>query len=204
MRFCSWCISDKASRSDDEGDSDSVAGPSKTKSAQSSTCKAPIEVKLDVKRPEALFTEYADPEQEDVIGAEGMERLCADANIPMEGARPLLLAWQLNAKEMGAFSKDEWSKGLDELKIVNLEGLSSALADLEDLLILRKPAPKRPTSGSVSKAAKQGLSVDKYKKDRYWQYAADVESSFLQFYMFCFGLVKKEFVERLIISWDHF
>lgn len=119
MRFCSWCISDKASRSDDEGDSDSVAGPSKTKNTQSSTCKVPIEVKLDVKRPEVLFTEYADPEQENVIGAEGLERLCTDGNIPMEGARPLLLAWQLSAKEMGTFTKDEWSKGLDELKCVS-------------------------------------------------------------------------------------
>lgn len=218
MRFCSWCISDKALRSDDEGDSDSVAGPSKTKNVSSSTNKAPIQVKLDVKQPEELFNEYADPEQENVMGTEGMERLCVDANIPMEGARPLLLAWQLNAKEMGTLTKDEWSKGMEDLKcvllhisfcrlliiaprIANLEGLSSALADLEDLIILRKPAPKRPAPGSVSKAAKQNLSVDKYKKDRYWQYAADVQSSFLQFYMFCFGLVKKEWVKCFTDIW---
>ena len=117
MRFCSWCISDKSLRSDDE-DSDSLADQSKVKGMPTSTSKAPIEVKLDVKRPEELFSEYADPDQDSVMGAEGMERLCTDAKIPMEGPRPLLLAWLLNAKEMGTISKDEWTKGLDELKYV--------------------------------------------------------------------------------------
>lgn len=64
----------------------------------------------------ALFETYADSDNADVIGPEGFTQLCTDAQISLEGALPLILAWQLGAKEMGKFTKDEWTKGMELLR----------------------------------------------------------------------------------------
>jgi DCN1-like protein 4/5 len=63
-----------------------------------------------------LFKKYADEDEPNTIGPEGFEKLCTDAQIPLDGALPLILAWQLNAKDMGKFTKDEWTKGTESLK----------------------------------------------------------------------------------------
>jgi len=63
-----------------------------------------------------LFKSYADEDAPDVIGPEGFERLCADAGMPMEGARPLIFAWQMQAVEMAKISKQEWVQGMATLK----------------------------------------------------------------------------------------
>ncbi len=49
------------------------------------------------------------------MGPEGFERLCADAGMPMEGARPLIFAWQMQAAEMAKISKQEWVQGMATL-----------------------------------------------------------------------------------------
>lgn len=52
------------------------------------------------------------------IGAEGFEQLCTDADISMEGALPMLLAWQMDATEMAKITKEQWSQGMDVLQCV--------------------------------------------------------------------------------------
>jgi hypothetical protein len=64
----------------------------------------------------SLFKTYADPDDPNVIGPEGFQQLCTDADISMEGALPLILAWQLDAKEMAKFAKDEWFRGMEALQ----------------------------------------------------------------------------------------
>lgn len=64
----------------------------------------------------SLFETYADDDDPETIGPGGLERLCNDAEIPMDGTMPLILSWQLDAKEMGSFTKDEWIKGTSMLK----------------------------------------------------------------------------------------
>lgn len=64
----------------------------------------------------SLFKTYADSDDPNVIGPEGFEKLCSDAEVSLEGALPLLLAWQLGAAEMGKISKSEWEKGTAELR----------------------------------------------------------------------------------------
>ena len=68
---------------------------------------------------EQLFADYADEDEPSVVGAEGLEKLCIDASISMEGAQPLLFAWLLDASELGRLTKEEWVKGLDALECVN-------------------------------------------------------------------------------------
>lgn len=67
-------------------------------------------------RMEALFTSFAEDDNASQIGAEGLERLCSDANISMEGPQPLILAWLLEASAFGQLSKEEWTKGMHSLK----------------------------------------------------------------------------------------
>jgi DCN1-like protein 4/5 len=64
-----------------------------------------------VQQAEALFSRFADDDSPDVIGAEGFERLCNEAQVPLDGAMPLLLAWQFDSRKMGNISKKEWMEG---------------------------------------------------------------------------------------------
>jgi DCN1-like protein 4/5 len=65
-----------------------------------------------------LFNRYTKKDDKTVIETEGFEQLCSDANIAFDGALPLILAWQIGAKEMGKFTKDEWVKGTSTLRCV--------------------------------------------------------------------------------------
>jgi len=65
-----------------------------------------------------LFSTYTAKDDKAVIATEGFERLCTDANIPFDGALPLILAWQVGAKEMGKITKDEWVGGMSSLRCV--------------------------------------------------------------------------------------
>lgn len=66
----------------------------------------------------SLFSSYADPDDPSVIGPEGFERLCADAEVSLEGALPLILAWQMGASEMARISRQEWEKATADLRYV--------------------------------------------------------------------------------------
>jgi len=177
--------------------SDDEPGPSKSakkSSAAASKSKAvaptksqPSPSKAEIYTParaDALFKTYADSDDPSVIGPEGFEKLCNEAQIPLDGALPLILAWQLDAKEMGKFTKDEWSKGTESLKIASLSQLTTAVTDLQNLLIWGKPALKRPAA-SAKKA-------DPYDRSAYWKYADDSKAAFHKLYSFCFALAKPE------------
>lgn len=71
-----------------------------------------------------LFKSYADEDTPDVINPEGFERLCRDAEMPLEGARPLIFSWQVEAKEMGKISRDEWVQGMATLKLVMMSSVT--------------------------------------------------------------------------------
>ncbi|KAJ3497790.1 hypothetical protein NMY22_g19664 [Coprinellus aureogranulatus] len=131
----------------------------------------------------ALFQKYADSDDPSVIGPEGFEALCTDSGIPLEGALPLILAWQLDAKEMAKISKEEWVKGMETLKIASLPALAAALNDLQNMLILQQ--------GAVPKSSgKKGADV--YDKTVYTTYAQDIKTTFGKLYTYCFGLAKQE------------
>ncbi|RXW21120.1 hypothetical protein EST38_g4745 [Candolleomyces aberdarensis] len=147
--------------------------------------KAPTSAKYEpytAQRALALFAKYADSDDPNVIGPEGFEALCTDAGIPLEGALPLILAWQLNSQEMAKISKDEWVKGMATLKIASLPALSTALTDLQNLLILQQGAVQKPT----------GKKDDVYDRTLYNSYTQDAKGSFGKLYTYCFSLAKQE------------
>lgn len=125
----------------------------------------------------SFFNAYADPDEPNAIGPEGFEKLCSDAGLSMEGAMPLILAWQLEAQEMARISKEEWIKSTGTLRISSLRQLSVALTDLENLLIYGKPP--------VQKSKKEP-----YERRNYWSYTSDVNAVFRKLYIYCFQLVK--------------
>ncbi|KDR81895.1 hypothetical protein GALMADRAFT_58902 [Galerina marginata CBS 339.88] len=63
-----------------------------------------------------LFSTYADSDDANVIGPEGFEKLCTDADMPLDGPRPIVFAWQMGAKDMAKITKDEWVSGTSTLK----------------------------------------------------------------------------------------
>lgn len=67
-------------------------------------------------RAQALFKSFADDDNPDVIGPGGVERLCTEAGIPLEGAQPLILAWQFKAQEVAKLSRTEWLQGTEALR----------------------------------------------------------------------------------------
>ncbi|KZP32551.1 DUF298-domain-containing protein [Athelia psychrophila] len=182
----SCCSANNAARSDDE------AGPSKVPPKKSKEAPA-----KDVLAPQpytpalalSLFNTYIDPDTADTsdpsIGSDGFERLCSDAQIPLDGALPLVLAWMLDAQEMAKIGKDEWVKGTAKLQISSLHAFGAAIRDVEALLLLDKPPIKRPLPKTGGK-----LEKEPYNRDQYWTYAADKKGAFLKLYGFCFALAK--------------
>jgi DCN1-like protein 4/5 len=79
-----------------------------------------------------LFSQFADEDASDVIGAEGFERLCKEAQVPLDGVLPLLLSWQFGSHEIAKISKQEWMEGtaalrcaVSSFKMTSLIGLDS-------------------------------------------------------------------------------
>lgn len=68
------------------------------------------------KRCLAWFREYTTPDDPDLLGPEGMEKFCEDIGVEPENVVMLVLAWKMNARQMGFFSQQEWLKGLIELQ----------------------------------------------------------------------------------------
>jgi DCN1-like protein 4/5 len=79
-------------------------------------------------RIEDLFVTYADVDDPSIMGGEGLERLCADANIPMDGPQLLILSYLVGATELGRLRKEKWVTGLHLLRytlsqVVHLTGI---------------------------------------------------------------------------------
>ncbi|KAM4627755.1 DCN1-like protein 5 [Polymixia lowei] len=73
----------------------------------------------------AWFQEYTGPDK--VLGPEGMEKFCEDIGVEPENIIMLVLAWKLEASNMGFFTKEEWLKGMTSLQCDCTERLQSKL-----------------------------------------------------------------------------
>jgi DCN1-like protein 4/5 len=48
-----------------------------------------------------------------------MEKFCEDIGVEPENVAMLVLAWKMNARQMGFFTQQEWLRGLMELQSVS-------------------------------------------------------------------------------------
>ncbi|XP_060525257.1 DCN1-like protein 4 [Cylas formicarius] len=86
------------------------------------------------KRCLAWFRGYTMTDDPDTLGPEGMEKLCHDLAVEPENIVMLVLAYKMQARQMGYFTKEEWLKGLSELQCDNLQRLQYRLEYLRCLL----------------------------------------------------------------------
>ncbi|XP_028320799.1 DCN1-like protein 5 [Gouania willdenowi] len=78
------------------------------------------------------FHEYIGADK--VFGPDAMERFCEDIGVEPENVVMLVLAWRLEAVNMGFFTKDEWVRGMTSLQCDSKERLQSKLDHLRSEL----------------------------------------------------------------------
>lgn len=181
----------------------SISTPQAPKTAAGASKKLKYEPYTE-QRAFELFQTYADEEDKDLIGLEGFEKLCKDADMPLDGARPIIFSWQMQAEEMGKITKDEWVQGMATLKSVlmsfvastgsinfpflglrigSIAGLSLAIEELDDLLFNDK---------------KSKATGKEYDRTTYKTYASNPKAAFQKLYMFSFSLVKPEYASSFL------
>ncbi|XP_078489813.1 DCN1-like protein 5 isoform X2 [Ciona intestinalis] len=78
------------------------------------------------------FKEFADEDNQ--ILPEGMERLCKSISVKPDDVVMLVLAHQLNAKKMGFFTLEEWSRGMQKIQCDSSAKLERKLEVLRESL----------------------------------------------------------------------
>lgn len=86
------------------------------------------------KRCTSWFREYTSPDDPEVLGPEGMEKFCEDIGVEPENVVMLVLAWKMNARQMGFFTLQEWLRGLSEIQCDTVSKIQSKLDYLRALL----------------------------------------------------------------------
>ncbi|XP_033109029.1 DCN1-like protein 4 [Anneissia japonica] len=84
------------------------------------------------KRCLAWFEEYKDTD--DSVGPEGMEKFCEDIGVEPENIVMLIIAWKLEAYQMGFFTLQEWMKGMSSLQVDSVRKLQGKFDYLRSLL----------------------------------------------------------------------
>lgn len=86
------------------------------------------------KRCLTWFREYTTPDDPDTLAPEAMEKFCEDIGVEPENVVMLVLAFKMQARQMGFFTKEEWLKGLGELQCDSIQKLQIRLEYLRGLL----------------------------------------------------------------------
>ncbi|KAG4070663.1 hypothetical protein HA402_013583 [Bradysia odoriphaga] len=86
------------------------------------------------KRCLTWFRRYTTPDDPDTLGPEGMEKFCQDIGVEPENVVMLVLAYKMNARQMGFFTQSEWTKGFTDLQCDNASKVQSKLDHLRNYL----------------------------------------------------------------------
>lgn len=86
------------------------------------------------KRCLAWFREYTNPDDPDTLGPDGMEKFCEDIGVEPENVVMLVLAYKMQARQMGFFTQEEWLKGLTDLQCDVIQKLQTKLEYLRSHL----------------------------------------------------------------------
>lgn len=96
--------------------SEEIETPKRHKTASRSK-HSQEESRFNTNRLIAWFKQYTtdDPSQ---LGPEGMERFCQDIKVEPEDIVMLVIAYKMNAKNMGYFTQSEFLKGLSDPEVL--------------------------------------------------------------------------------------
>jgi len=90
---------------------------------------------FSTRKCEAWFQKYADSGAKgQMIGPEGIEKLCIDLDVDPSDIVMLVVAWKLSAENMGFFKLSEWKSGMCYLGCDSLVKLKSKLGTLRGYL----------------------------------------------------------------------
>eukprot|EP00250_Pteridium_aquilinum_P021633 c25183_g3_i1 orf=191-832(+) len=101
------------------------------KPAASTTSAGNKAAAKELERIDLLFGQYADKNEDLLIGPEGIEQLCRDLGVEPTDIKVLLFAWKLQAARQGYFSLEEWRRGLKVLHVDTIDKLRKALPSLQ-------------------------------------------------------------------------
>ena len=88
---------------------------------------------VDAAKVAASFEKYKEPGEE-TIGVTGTERFCTDLGVDPSDPVMLIICWQMRAKTMCVFTKEEWQKGFTEMGVESIEQLKAKTGQLQKLL----------------------------------------------------------------------
>lgn len=140
-----------------------------------------------------LFSKYRDKgAEEETIGAEGLEQFCQDSLLDMDGPKPLILAWILDAKTLGRFSKTEWDKGTNAWRLDTTEKFTLAVNDVYEVLFSDNihDIPSASKSSRIKETAS-------YNKTMLQEYRRDPLTAYRKFYSHQFELIRPEQVRSV-------
>ncbi|KAH8297257.1 hypothetical protein KR044_008817 [Drosophila immigrans] len=81
-----------------------------------------------------LFDVYKDPDDEEMILTDGIERLCNDLNYQPDEFAILVLAWCLDASQMCRFTKTEFIEGLHKMRADTIANIRLRLEQTIEML----------------------------------------------------------------------
>jgi len=111
--------------------------------------RSPIKLKktqskdtISEKKLDSLFSLYQDPEDENMIDVRGVMSFIEDLGLSTDDVVLLVLAWHLNAKEIGSFTKEEFVGGFRQMRLDTIEKIRGKLdsfrAELADMDTLQQ------------------------------------------------------------------
>lgn len=82
----------------------------------------------------ALFMRYREPGSEDIIAADGISTMCADLGVSVLDPVTLVIAFHCQAKRMGVFTREEFTRGMAHFRCADVVDLQSSLGQLRATL----------------------------------------------------------------------
>lgn len=76
-----------------------------------------VEEKFSINKCITWFRRYTTDDASQ-LGPEGMERFCQDIKVDPENIVMLVIAYKMNAKNMGYFTQTEWLRGLSDVEVL--------------------------------------------------------------------------------------
>ncbi|XP_044761819.1 DCN1-like protein 4 isoform X2 [Coccinella septempunctata] len=123
-------------RAASDNSNDEERSNSKRRNTNSSRRSARVEEtqSFNNKKSLAWFREYTTADETDIIGPDGIERFCEDIGVEPENVLMLIIAFKMQARRMGFFTKEEWLKGFGDLHCDSIQKLQSKFDYLRSLL----------------------------------------------------------------------
>jgi len=87
-------------------------------------------VASNLKGLEKVFKSLEDPEEDDEITDDGVEKMCSELGVDPEDPVVLVISWHMRAENMCVYTKDEFMRGMGQMECKDLKALKKKLPEL--------------------------------------------------------------------------